>query len=256
MLEASTAPSAAPAPTMVCISSMKRMISPSLSRISFTTAFNLSSNSPLNFAPARRAPMSRARILLFFKESGTSPLTILWANPSTIAVFPTPASPMRAGLFFFFRERTWITDLTSLSLPMTGSSFPVLAISVRSLAYRWRAWNFSSGFWSVTLWLPLNSLRAARRFSSFSPRFLRSREEGWLSSLRMARRRCSVEMYSSLKTFASSAAETRSLRRALDITNSPPLALGSFSSSFRRSSRREEEGRSALARRGATNPSG
>ena len=26
--------------------------------------------------------------------------TIRWANPSTIAVFPTPDSPIKAGLFF------------------------------------------------------------------------------------------------------------------------------------------------------------
>ena len=46
MLLASTAPSAAPAPTMVCSSSMKVMYFPSLSVSSFTTALSRSSNSP------------------------------------------------------------------------------------------------------------------------------------------------------------------------------------------------------------------
>ena len=52
MLPASIAPSAAPAPTSVCSSSMNVTISPSLSTISFSTAFSRSSNSPRYFAPA------------------------------------------------------------------------------------------------------------------------------------------------------------------------------------------------------------
>ena len=39
-------------------------------------------------------------MVLFFKLSGTSLLTIRWAIPSTIAVFPTPGSPINTGLFF------------------------------------------------------------------------------------------------------------------------------------------------------------
>ena len=42
------------------ISSMNKMISPSLVATSFTTPFNLSSNSPLYFAPAINCPISRA----------------------------------------------------------------------------------------------------------------------------------------------------------------------------------------------------
>ncbi len=52
MLPASIAPSAAPAPTIVCSSSMKVMTSPSASVISFSTALSRSSNSPRYFAPA------------------------------------------------------------------------------------------------------------------------------------------------------------------------------------------------------------
>ena len=134
MLAASTAPSAAPAPTSVCSSSMKQMISPSLSVISRRTAFRRSSNSPRYFAPATMAPMSRASRRLPLSPSGTSPATMRWARPSTIAVLPTPGSPMSTGLFFVRRESTWMTRRISSSRPMTGSSLPLRASSVRSLA--------------------------------------------------------------------------------------------------------------------------
>src|SRR4026209_1794043 len=49
------------------------------------------------------------------------------ANPSTIAVLPTPGSPMRTGLFLVRRLRTWIVRRISSSRAMTGSSFPAPA---------------------------------------------------------------------------------------------------------------------------------
>ena len=58
MLVASIAPSAAPAPTSVCSSSMNRMIWPCESSISFSTALRRSSNSPRYFAPASIEPRS------------------------------------------------------------------------------------------------------------------------------------------------------------------------------------------------------
>ena len=58
MLPASTAPSAPPAPTIVCSSSMNVMTSPSESEISLSTALNRSSNSPRYFEPATIEPMS------------------------------------------------------------------------------------------------------------------------------------------------------------------------------------------------------
>ena len=73
MFDASIDPSAAPAPTTVCSSSMKRMTWPCASVISFSTAFSRSSNSPRYFAPAMSAPMSSATIRLFLSPSGTSP---------------------------------------------------------------------------------------------------------------------------------------------------------------------------------------
>ena len=124
MFEASTAPSAPPAPTIVCSSSMKRITSPSLSVTSLSTALSRSSNSPRYFAPATSAPMSSATRRLFFSVSGTSPSTIRRASPSTIAVLPTPGSPMSTGLFFVRRESTCITRRISSSRPITGSSLP------------------------------------------------------------------------------------------------------------------------------------
>src|SRR5436305_730448 len=127
MLAASTAPSAAPAPTIVCSSSMKRISAPSAFLISVRTAFSRSSNSPRYFEPASRAPMSSAQTRLPFRPSGTSPATIRCASPSAIAVLPTPGSPIRTGLFLVRRERTWITRRISSSRPMTGSSLPCSA---------------------------------------------------------------------------------------------------------------------------------
>ena len=75
-LPASIDPSALPAPTTVCNSSMKRMIFPSLLTTSLMTALSRSSNSPRNLVPAINAPMSRAMIFLFCKTAGTSPLSI------------------------------------------------------------------------------------------------------------------------------------------------------------------------------------
>ncbi len=66
--EASIAPSALPAPTSVCISSMNRMILPCAAVISFSTAFRRSSNSPRYFAPAISAPMSSASSFLSRKR--------------------------------------------------------------------------------------------------------------------------------------------------------------------------------------------
>src|SRR5437588_4240577 len=66
------------------------------------------------------------------RDSGTSLETIRCASPSTIAVLPTPGSPISTGLFFVLLESTWITRRISSSRPITGSSLPCSALSVRS----------------------------------------------------------------------------------------------------------------------------
>ena len=140
ILPASMEPSAAPAPTTVCSSSINMTICPALSATAFNTFFRRSSNSPRYLAPATRAARSSAYRVLFFKLSGTSPATIRRASPSTIAVLPTPGSPMSTGLFFFRRLRISMVRRISSSRPMTGSSLPCRALAVRS----WP--NFSSVF--------------------------------------------------------------------------------------------------------------
>ena len=159
---ASTAPSAAPAPTIVCSSSMKRMTWPRASAISLRTAFRRSSNSPRYFEPASSAPMSSAITRRSRSDSGTSPSTMRWARPSTIAVLPTPGSPISTGLFLVRRERTWMTRRISSSRPITGSSLPSRAASVRSRPNFSSAWYFSSGFWSVTRCGPRTPRRPRR----------------------------------------------------------------------------------------------
>src|SRR6202043_1091725 len=76
--------------------------------------------------------MSRAMTRRSRSDSGTSLETIRWASPSTIAVLPTPGSPISTGLFFVRRLSTWITRRISSSRPITGSSLPCSAMSVRS----------------------------------------------------------------------------------------------------------------------------
>ncbi|MGZ4456558.1 MAG: Clp protease N-terminal domain-containing protein, partial [Nocardioides sp.] len=70
MEAASMAPSAAPAPTSVCISSPNRMMSPR-SRISFMTFFRRSSNSPRYLLPATSAARSSVYSCLLRSVSGT-----------------------------------------------------------------------------------------------------------------------------------------------------------------------------------------
>ncbi len=134
ILAASIAPSIAPAPISVCISSINSTILPSLSVTSLMTAFRRSSNSPRYLAPAINAPISSAYIIFDFRLSGTSPLMIRCASPSIMAVLPTPGSPTNMGLFLLLRERICSVRRISSSRPITGSSLPARASSFRFLA--------------------------------------------------------------------------------------------------------------------------
>ena len=103
--------------------------------------------------------MSSAQTRLPLRPSGTSPATMRCASPSTIAVLPTPGSPISTGLFFVRRESTWMTRRISSSRPMTGSSFPCSASAVRSRPYFSSAWYEPSGSCEVTRWPPRTSLQ-------------------------------------------------------------------------------------------------
>jgi len=104
MLAASSEPSAEPAPTRVCSSSMKTMKS-LFSMSSFMMDLRRSSNWPRYFVPATTSDRSSAMMRLLVRNGGTLPSTIRWASPSTMAVLPTPGSPMSTGLFLVRRHR-------------------------------------------------------------------------------------------------------------------------------------------------------
>ena len=133
IFDASIAPSAPPAPINVCNSSMNKITLPAW-RISSITFFKRSSNSPRYFVPATTVPISSVITRLSRRISGTSLFTICCANPSAIAVLPTPGSPIITGLFFVRRDNTSITRVISLLRPITGSKLPSRAISVKSRA--------------------------------------------------------------------------------------------------------------------------
>mmetsp|Transcript_9563 Transcript_9563/g.22329 ORF Transcript_9563/g.22329 Transcript_9563/m.22329 type:complete len:207 (+) Transcript_9563:901-1521(+) len=153
-LAASIAPSDLPAPSTRWTSSTNSMIFPSACFTSSRTARRRSSNSPLYFAPATNAPISSVLSDTPCNVTGTSPSSIRLANPSTIAVFPTPGSPTRHGLFLVRRHKIWITRLISSSRPMTGSSLPSSASLTRSMPYFSRASKVSSAEVLVILRLP------------------------------------------------------------------------------------------------------
>ena len=132
MLDASSEPLAPPAPTMVCISSMNRITSLFFSS-SFMMAFIRSSNWPRYLVPATKAARSRETTRLSNNTLDTLRCTMRRARPSTMAVLPTPGSPIRIGLFFLRRDRICDTLSISSSLPTMGSSVPISARRVMSL---------------------------------------------------------------------------------------------------------------------------
>ncbi len=95
-------------------------------------------------APACRSPRSRALTDAFFNGSGTSPAAMRMANPSTMAVFPTPGSPVRMGLFCRRRIRMSTICRISASRPRIGSIPPAPANPVKSTVKRSRALSGST----------------------------------------------------------------------------------------------------------------
>ena len=132
ILAASIEPGAEPAPTKVCISSMNT-ITCGLFSNSRISALILSSNWPLYLVPATIPAKSRLTMRLLNKRGEVRFLAINCANPSTIALFPTPGSPMRMGLFFFLLPRISTTLFISFSRPTMGSNFPSVAALLKSI---------------------------------------------------------------------------------------------------------------------------
>ena len=131
MLAASTAPSAAPAPTSMCISSMNSMQLPEL-LISSMTFFRRSSNSPLYLVPATSAPMSRVSRRLPAASPDVAGDDAL-GQALDDGGLADAWSPIRIGLFLVRRERIWISRSISRLRPMTGSSLPARDAAVRSI---------------------------------------------------------------------------------------------------------------------------
>src|SRR3954447_8930957 len=173
-------------------------------------------------------PRSSAISRLPLRLSGTSPATMRWARPSTIAVLPTPGSPISTGLFLVRRESTCTTRRISVSRPTTGSIFPSRARSVRSTAYFCSTWKVPSGSGVVTLRLPRTVRNAARSASRVAPALV-STAAASPSELARPTSRCSVETYSSPSALACSPAalSTRSSSRDGEGAGTvAPLTLG------------------------------
>src|SRR6266853_1127338 len=136
MLAASmAAPRAVPWPIRLCSSSTNRMRSGSAASVR-TSLRTRSSYWPRNAVPASKATWSSATIRASLSAGGTSPAATRCANPSTIAVFPTPAFPISAGLFLLCRSTISMTRETSASRQRTGSRSPRRACAVRSTPTR------------------------------------------------------------------------------------------------------------------------
>ena len=220
------APDVAPAPTTVWISSMNSTILPLEEVTSLMTAFSRSSNSPRYFAPATRAPRSRAMRDRPCRAAGTSPSTMRWARPSATAVLPTPGSPIRTGLFLVRRDRIWMARRISSSRPITGSSLPSRAACVKSRAYLESASYLPSGSWSVTRAAPRTCLTAASRAASSRPSAFSRAAHDRVSAAR-ARSRCSTDTKSSpIAAFSSSARVTAASRFRPRTWPLSPLTLG------------------------------
>ena len=132
MFAASRLPGAEPAPIIVWISSMKSIIS-LCARNSLIKRCRRSSNCPRYCVPATMLAISKDTMRLCCKIRGTLPEIIKLASPSTTALFPTPGSPMRMGLFFLRRLRICAMRCISFSRPMTGSRASSAANFVRSV---------------------------------------------------------------------------------------------------------------------------
>ena len=156
-----------------------------------------------------------------------------------MAVFPTPGSPIRTGLFFVLRDSTCRTLLISWSRPITGSSFPLAARSFRFLPYFSSDWNVSSGFCPVTRPEPRTSFNIFSMLSFVTPLELSSSPslERLLSV--MPSRRCSTETYSSFNLSASLVALSRSSASSREIVILPAPAPETLGYDFINSSTRD-----------------
>ena len=131
-----------------------------------------------------------------------------------MAVLPTPGSPISTGLFLVRRARIWIARRISSSRPITGSSLPERARSVRSLVYFSSAWRFSSPF-ALSIFAPPRTVVMAFSSSSFLAPAAFSASPSAPRSSRLATKNSSLEMNWSPRVWAAlSVRLSRRLRSA------------------------------------------
>ena len=126
ILAASILPGVPPAPMIVCISSINTIMLV-LFLNSFINAFMRSSNCPRYLVPATIEAISKDTKRLLNSTGDVLCCTMSCAKLSTMALFPTPGSPISMGLFFFLRHNISAKRRISFSLPTTGSSKPSVA---------------------------------------------------------------------------------------------------------------------------------
>ena len=157
-------------------------------------------------------------------------------SPSTMAVLPTPGSPISTGLFLVRRDSTWMTRRISSSRPMTGSSLSSRAIWVRSRPNCSRALYVASGSCELTLSPLRTSFMALCTLSRVSPTWRRSRPVA-PSSSQSPSSTCSGAINWSFAFLASSSARVRTrlarlLRYTLSDSSAVPDTFGNRSSSW------------------------
>ena len=199
-----------------------------------------SSNSPRYLEPAISPGRSSVRILLSFIVSGTTPDAILCASPSTTAVFPTPGSPTRQGLFFVRRLNTCIRRYISFSRPITGSSFPssarrVISVQNCSVIEPPFAPSWSSSWYSFGS-MPEAFIISSKIFCRLILSVIRILAAAQSTSRIMARRRCSVPVSEQWSLAASPPLSSRiPSNRGLSFGFAPPRTspAGAISSSIK-----------------------
>ena len=133
-----------------------------------------------------------------------------------MAVLPTPGSPINIGLFLVRLCSTCIVRLISSSLPITGSSLPCSARSVRSMVYFSRAWRFSSALGSSIFCPSRISLMAFSILCLFAPQDCINLPSSPLSSI-AARANNSLEIYWSFLCWAYLSVRFNKRSRSLEI---------------------------------------
>jgi hypothetical protein len=189
---------------------------PSADCTSFSTAFRRSSNSPRNFAPAISAPMSSETTSLFFQPFGHVAAHDALREPSTMAVLPTPGSPISTGLFFVRRKTLESRGefLRRGRSPDRACPFGELRSDRGRISPALRRWLPDSA-WSRADDPRTSSRAFIKRSRSSQTRAISCRRRPGSSAT--ASNKCSMETYSSLSRLACSSAAVKSCERRLVI---------------------------------------